>query len=800
MKRIAIKWIIGLSLALGAVLGAGATSYKTKSYPYNQGINIIPKPKVLKVYPNDKFTVINSMDPRIYYRGEAAKHAASFFREKLWRAFSEQLDEVTYPLEPEPQEFADWHTHSIHFRVDSTLNLGPEGYTLKVHNFGIIVTGKTPRGLFWGMQTLLQLFPAEIERQEAKANEETPLLYIPSVMIEDEPAFPYRGVMLDPSRHFATVEEVKRHIDILSMFKINKLHWHLTDDQGWRIEIKKYPRLTEVGSKRTPNPMTKAHNGYYTQEEVKDIVAYAAARNVEIIPEIEMPGHAMGAIAAYPELACNPTTQKGNPYRVRDLWSIEDDVYCAGSEQTYTFLQDVIDEVAPLFPSEYFHVGGDECPKIRWEKCPKCQARIKAEGLKDEHELQSYVIRRAVQMLQKHGKKLIGWDEILEGGLAPSATVMSWRGEKGGIESANMGHDVIMTPGDGGLYIDFYQGDPKIEPVAISGYVPLEKTYSYYPVPEKIAPEKRHHILGAQVNVWGEYLYSDSIRQYRSYPRVMALAEAVWTPREGRDYADFCRRINNAYVRLDAHQINYHIPQPEQPYGSCNFVAFTDSTSLVLKTSRPIEILYTLDGSDPVAESSRYKEPIQITRDMVVKVASLLPSGRMSTVRAITFQKQKLRPSIKLAKKPIEGLQTLTSVGDYNEAKDLVGVKNWTRSSVRAVPQIIPDKLRNSLEEFPRKAVIAQGYIYVPEDGVYFFSTNYDEFWIGDKCLIDNAGEVKKFSRRDTSIALKAGYHPVKIVFIGAVHGGFPSYWDDGKVQQRLSTSPTWEDIKVYRK
>lgn len=787
------KCLLTAALLLSPTV-AVAVVYGDVAMPYNQGINIIPKPKTLVVQQGFGAFVIDDK-PAIYSVGKEAGVVADFFVSKVNKSFAQALGS---PLTVESlPAFTETRANKhVLFVVDTSLKLGDEGYTLRVNGNSIVVKGKTARGLFWGMQSLLQLLPAEVESQRAVAPGLFGSVSIPALYIEDEPAFPYRGMHLDPSRHFATAEEVKRHIDILSMFKINKLHWHLTDDQGWRIEIKKYPRLTELGSKRTPSKGAVT-DGYYTQAEIKDIVAYAEARHVEIIPEIEMPGHAMGAIVAYPELACNPTTQKGSPYQMRDIWGVEIDVFCAGNERVFDFLQDVIDEVAPLFPSQYFHIGGDECPKTRWEKCPKCQARIKSEGLKDEHELQSYVIRRAVTMLAKHNKKLIGWDEILEGGLAPSATVMSWRGEEGGIKSANMGHDVIMTPGSGGLYIDFYQGDPKIEPVGICCYSPLSKVYDYYPIPESIAADKRHHILGAQVNVWSEYLYTDSLRQYRAYPRTIALAEAVWTPRTSRDFVDFTRRLDNAYVRLDQYGINYHIPQPEQPHGSLGYVAFTDTTSLVLKTSRPIKVVYTLDGSTPTMNSPEYKEPIKISRNCVVKTASVLPSGKTSPVRNIVFEKQKYVKAKQL-RNVKEGLRVKVSVGEYESAKDFAKATNWTSGVVEKIARIIPDKLVNNFDELERKAVVAEGYIKVPEDGVYVFSTNYDEFWIAGKKLIDNAGEVKKFSRKDKSIALKAGYHPVKIVFVGATHGGFPSYWAENQVEMRNLKSAKWENAVGY--
>ncbi len=758
------KGILTSLLACGVMLGA-CTSKEQTTPSYDKGINLIPQPMELVQNIGDfKF----DENVSVCALGDQAKTIAEFFATKIRRSTGFNL--------PVSLDKAD---AQIRLSIDPSLGLKDEGYTLSVTTDGVQVVGQTAQGLFYGMQSLMQLLPAEIE---SKTLVDSVLWQVPSVSIKDEPAFAYRGMLIDVCRHFLTVEEMKRQIDVLSLFKINRLHWHLTEDQGWRIEIKKYPRLTEVGSKRIEGDGTE-YGGFYTQEEIKELVAYASERFITIIPEIEMPGHSMSAIKAYPELACNPKTQSGKEYELRNIWGVEEDVYCAGNDKFYDFISDVIDEVAPLFPGEYFHIGGDECPKIRWEKCPHCQKRIKEEGLKNEHELQSYVIRRAQDMLAKHGKKLIGWDEILEGGLAPSATVMSWRGEAGGIQSANMGHDVIMTPGDGGLYIDHYQGDPKVEPVAIFGYAPLAKTYSYYPVPKDIAQDKRHHILGAQVNLWGEYLYSAAKYEYQAYPRVIALAELTWTSKEKKDFESFSRRLNNAYVRLDAFGVNYHIPLPEQPNGSCNFIAFNDKDSLVLKTTRPMTMVYTLDGTEPTASSQVYTEPIQIDKNAKIKVATALPSGKLSTVRTIIFERQAFTPAQELKSEELkEGLKVQFSQGKYNTAKDLESVTNWEEKYVKSFAEIKINRMGNNSQDIDYNASIAEGYFEVPEDGIYFFSTNNEELWIDGEKLIDNAGEVKKFSRHDSSKALKKGLHSIKAVFIGAINGGFPSYWDDAKV------------------
>jgi len=362
-------------------------------------------------------------------------------------------------------------------------------------------------------------------------------------------------------RHFMPVEFVKKYIDYIAMNKMNVFHWHLTEDQGWRIEIKKYPKLTEIGSQRKETIIGHAHEskeydgkpygGFYTQDEIKDVVAYAQARYVTVVPEIELPGHALAALASYPELGCT-----GGPYEVATTWGVFDDVYCAGKEETFKFLEDVISEVMPLFPGEYFHIGGDECPKTQWEKCPYCQARMKKEGLKNEHELQSYFVQRIEKFLNAHGKKMIGWDEILEGGLAPNATVMSWRGEEGGIAAAQAHHDAVMTPGNY-CYFDHYQADPKTQPLAIGGFTPLKEVYEYEPIPKELTPEEGKYILGAQGNVWTEYMKTPERVEYMVFPRIAALAEVVWSPKASRNYDDFMNRMQDEVKRYDAYGINY---------------------------------------------------------------------------------------------------------------------------------------------------------------------------------------------------------------------------------------------------
>ena len=444
-----------------------------------------------------------------------------------------------------------------------------ESYDLQVLKDGIIIEGDTYAETFHGIQSLIQLLPLN---SKLPAHSVT----IPAVAIHDYPRFAYRGMHLDVSRHFFPVSFIKRYIDYLALHKLNYFHWHLTEDQGWRIEIKKYPELTTVSANRfgtieSHHPGTGNDNisygGYYTQEEVKEIVQYAADRHITVVPEIEMPGHSSAAIAAYPWLSCFPEkdTDMGkhpseksktiNGKKVQETWGVFDDIYCAGKETTFTFLENVLDEVLALFPSTYIHVGGDEAPKAHWKKCPACQARIKAENLKDEHELQSYFIRRMEKYLNAKGRTLIGWDEILEGGLAPNAVVMSWRGEKGGIEAARQKHQVIMTPGKP-VYFDHSQ-TKKEDSLVIGGYNPLDAVYAYDPVPKELSKEEAKFVLGAQANVWTEYMKTPAKVEYMIFPRMSALAEVLWTQKEKKSWTGFEQRLQDQFKRYDLWKVNY---------------------------------------------------------------------------------------------------------------------------------------------------------------------------------------------------------------------------------------------------
>ena len=776
MRKLLVS-LCAVGLSLVGLSSCGGSAEEVKSY--NQGINIIPAPVSLQ-QKEGAFKLGTST--KIYASSPEAKVVGEFFASKLNQATGFNVAVVG----EEPSS-------GISLLIDSSLDMGDEGYSLDVESKNVVVKAKTAQGLFYGMQSFLQLFPAEIESPTVVSGI---AWKAPAVSIKDEPRFGYRGIMLDPCRHFMPIENVKKYIDVLSLFKINRLHWHLTDDQGWRIEIKKYPKLTEVGSKRIEGEGTE-HSGFYTQEEIKEVVRYAADRFITVVPELELPGHEMAAIAAYPNLSC-----KGEPGTPRIIWGVEDIVMCPGKEDMFEFLEDVIDEMVPLFPSEYFHIGGDECPKTSWEKCPLCQARIRKEGLMGDKEhtaeekLQSYVIQRMEKYLATKGKKIIGWDEILEGGLAPTATVMSWRGEAGGIAAALMDHTVIMTPGGNGMYLDAYQGDPKIEPVTIGGYTPLSKTYGYDPIPDTLKTlGKENFILGVQGNTWAEYMYTEEKRDYMIFPRILAVAEIGWTPLDRKDYKDFERRIENALVRLDGHGINYHIPLPEQPDGSCDFVAFTDKATLAFKTSRPVKMVYTLDGSEPTPNSTAYTNPIEVTETTTLKIASVLPSGKMSKPRVITVEKQALAPA-KEVKSKTPGLKMEVTDGMYLNVDQLAGAKTWKSApckELRALTSYV--KTDESMRGVKQYAAVATGYVEIPEDGVYFISSDNEEVWIDGKLLVNNGGEVKRFSRHDTSAALAKGLHEIKVVFLGHIIGGWPSNWNDGSVKLRKADAKEFTPI-----
>lgn len=499
-------------------------------------VAIIPQPSKLEVYQgffelNEKTVITANTDfPELKY---------------LQQYIKDRYDLGLFHTTKQPK------SNYISLEILPSATIPKEAYELQIAKNGISIKASDNHGIFYGIQSLIQIFPLDKSKK----------IQLPLLVISDAPKYKWRGMHLDVCRHFFDKEQVKKYIDYLAQYKFNTFHWHLTDDQGWRIEIKKYPKLTQVGAFRNGTMVGKyvdqtyndiRYGGFYTQEDIKEVVEYAKQRHITIVPEIEMPGHAVAALASYPEFSCT-----GGPFEVERGWGVFDDVFCP-KEETFTFLEDVLEEVMALFPSEYIHIGGDESPKTRWKKCAHCQSVIKREGLKDEHELQSYFITRIEKFVNSKGRKIIGWDEILEGGLAPNAAVMSWRGTEGGIAAAKQGHYVVMAPGSH-CYFDHYQLKPQEnEPLAFpNSYTPLSKVYSFNPTPESLNQQERQYILGAQANLWTEYITTFSQLQYMLFPRALALSEVLWGTANTENYNEFEDRVIKHTQRFDRDNINY---------------------------------------------------------------------------------------------------------------------------------------------------------------------------------------------------------------------------------------------------
>ncbi len=632
----------------------------------------------------------------------------------------------------------------------------PEQYVLEVTPQAVSVSASSHAGLFYGLQTLRQLLPPSGASPRV----------LPAVRIEDVPRFAYRGMHLDVGRHFFPVEFVKRYIDLMSMYKINTFHWHLTEDQGWRIEIEKYPRLAEVGGCRNETILEKNFDpyvgdgipycGFYSKDEIREVVAHARSRYVTVIPEIEMPGHSLAALAAYPEYGCTP-----GPFEVATTWGVHDDIYCP-TEETFAFLQDVLTEVMELFPGRYIHIGGDEAPKTRWEQSEIAQEIIRREGLADEHELQSYFVSRIEQFLLQHDRRLIGWDEILEGGLAPEATVMSWRGTVGGIEAAKQGHDVIMTPWSH-VYFDYYQGDPTYEPLAIGGFTPLEHVYSFEPVPEELTPTEARHVLGAQGNVWTEYMKTADYVEYMVFPRLLALAEVVWSPKSIRNWEHFVTRLPHQFRLLDRLNVNYRVPHVlglEQ-----DRLTLADTIRVTLTTlTDGAEIRYTLDGSDPSTASALSTGPLSLTvatTAVTVTARAFLAGGRASPPRSATFRRATLQRPTAIDPASLQGgLRYLYFEAEVTRVDALV---NHGAVAVGVADDVtIPADARDQ-----HMGLVFSGYVKIDRDGIYTFQLTSDDgstLHIGDRLVVNHDGPHGPSAKRG-AIALAAGYHSITVGF-----------------------------------
>lgn len=622
------------------------TIISCKSTTNNQGestanYEVIPLPEMITTpqADADKPFVLTADTKITYPEGDASlQQYAGFLQEYIKKQAGIEVNIA-------PNQNNETNTIAL---LQNYQNNNKEAYQVVVNAKNITVNGASKAGTFYGVQLLRKSIPVQ----------KVGKIIFPAKEITDKPYFAYRGAHLDSARHFFTADSVRIYIDMLALHNINKFHWHLTDDQGWRFESKKYPELTVVGSTRSQTMVNKQwdtfdgkpHGGFYTQQEMKDIVKYAADRNITVIPEIDLPGHMVAALATYPQLGCT-----GGPYKVRETWGIAEDVLCAGNPETYDFIKNILEEVTEVFPSEYIHIGGDECPKDSWKKCPKCQAKIKELGIKGdakhtaEEYLQSHIITFAEDVLAKKGRKIIGWDEILEGGLAPNATVMSWRGIGGAIEAAKSNHDAIMTPVSY-CYFDYYQTDKTDkEPLAIGGYVPVERVYSFNPYPDALNKEQQKHILGVQANVWTEYIKTFKHVQYMVLPRFAALAEVQWEdPSKPKDYNQFLQRLMRLLPIYQLEGYNYakHIfdlraeVKPEVGDIQVTFSCLQDTP-----------IYYTTDGSEPTKSSNVYKEPLKLTQDTHLKAKVFGQETESSFEQQFLFNKATVRP-IEFLSKP----------------------------------------------------------------------------------------------------------------------------------------------------
>lgn len=590
--------------------------------------NIIPRPQQVNVRNDAPFTLNTKTVISLGTNSQDMKRNAN-----MLASYIEQATGIR------PAVGKSKNGAAIVLTIDKTI-ANAEGYKLDADAKQIRIAGASAAGVFYGIQTLRKSLPL--------VNGKASKVSIPAVHIADAPRFAYRGTHLDVSRHFVTADSVRQFIDMLALHNINRFHWHLTDDQGWRIEIKKYPLLTQIGSKRAQTVIGhnsgkydgKPYGGFYTQKQIRDIVKYAADRYITIVPEIDLPGHMQAALAAYPDMGCT-----GGPYEVWQKWGVSDNVLCAGNDKTLTFIDNVLKEITQLFPSKYIHVGGDECPKTQWQKCPKCQARIKAlnleakDGHSAEERLQSYIITHASNYLKSLGRNTIGWDEILEGGLAEGATVMSWRGESGGIAAAKQHHDVVMTP-NSYLYFDYYQSlDKANEPLAIGGYLPLETVYSYEPMPKELTADEARHIIGVQANIWTEYMPTFKQMQYMALPRLAALSEVQWSQPALKDYNSFTNRLTEFTHLYDRLGYNY----AKHLY---NVAIHVDSDNkwreilIHMTTAGNAEIRYTLDGTEPTANSTLYTGAIVLQKSAKIRAAAFRDGKRSSvTSQDISFNK-----------------------------------------------------------------------------------------------------------------------------------------------------------------
>jgi hexosaminidase len=683
------------------------------------GLRIVPVPATVQTLQGN-FTLNDRT--RLLVTDQESYRIAAMFNDFLFENHGFRL-----PIDKRPLKGKSY----VVFSEKHHQPLPLEGYRVLVKPGRVVITGQLP-GLFYGMQTLLQILPLEMSSSFA----------LPAVDITDYPRFRYRGVLLDTARHFFPVPSIKKLLDVLAEYKVNEFHWHLTDDEAWRIEIKKYPELTRFFPGQ--QNLDAYARGYYTQEQIRDVVAFAHARFINIVPEIEMPGHSQTALAAYPSLGCTAPRSANTSATVRN------DVLCP-KEETFNFLQDVLSEVVALFPGPYIHIGGDEVTKDSWKQSPEAQAVMKHEGLKNEDELETYFVQRMERFLRSKGKRTIGWDEILEGGLAPNAIVMSWRGESGGIAAAKQKHDVIMSPTDY-CYFDYYQGDPRREPPAIGGFLPLQKVYQYDATPAELTADEQKYILGTQANLWSEYISTPEHLQYMLFPRLFAFSEVAWSQLTNKDYHDFLQRLPYQLARLEQHDVNYRIPEPD---GLRDFYTATDDYVNVQLTSLipGSQMHYTLDGSTPTEQSTLYNSPFQVPlepdRKTLLNVVVVDPRGRRSEIYGATLLRRSYLDAVAYnGNQP--GLAFALFDGKFTSTLDPNDATQSTAGRANSF----------DLAQFGRKVdygISFDGYIKAPDDAFYEFAVESDD---GGVLKIDGEEVVNNDGNHGNQLA--EGYIPLR--------------------------------------
>jgi len=715
----------------------------------DKNFGIIPAPKSII-----KNQVVFKLTPQtvIYCDGEKNKKIAFLFKD-----FVKQKLGLIIPI------FANdtlKRQNSILFITPKTEKINPEAYTLNIDSNQITITGKE-KGLFYGVQTLFQL-----------VNNYN--LLLPVITIYDEPRYTYRGLHLDVSRHFYPVAFIKQYLDLMAMYKLNNFHWHLTDDQGWRIEIKKYPLLTQIGGYRNQTLLGNFHDrkpqwfdntpygGFYTQDEIKDVVDYAKDKFINIIPEIDMPGHSLAALAAYPYLACG---KNPGPFKTAERWGGFDDVFCPGKDSTFIFLEDVLSEVMQLFPSKYIHIGGDEVIKTKWKTCPYCQKRMRKEKLKNENELQSYFIERIEKFLNKNERSMIGWDEILDGGLAPNATVMSWQSVQGGITAAKQKHNAIMCPSTVGLYLDHTQGRSDQEPVSIGGDGRIQKIYNYNPTPESLGDEFKPYIIGVQANIWTEYMPTTAKVEYMLMPRLLALSEIAWTSLENKNYPNFNQQRLPLHLSwFDKTELLYRVPTAIGAKDTS--INITDSYIFNWQPSvNGAKIYYTIDGYTPNQTTPLYNQPLKVYvpngEKRAVKSVVITPSGKQSAITTTWLVNQKPYEAINDTIKREAGIK-FYYVPKLFKLTTEIDTCNATNKGI--ISTISINKIPNKAREY---GAIFQGFINVNEDAVFEFSLNSDDgskLYIDDDLIIDNDLKHARF-QLSAGANLKKGLHKIKVAY-----------------------------------